>query len=113
MYNQTNNHFDKFVQTRSDPAVNAVNLTPADVSNENDLSVYPKALRVYNGSANPIVIVVTPVFADRDDAKVSHTIAAGGTERIDMGVRRIWSDGSTGLVAGLTLGSVEVVLYTE
>jgi hypothetical protein len=94
----------------SSPATKAVLLTAAMVSDTADLPTYVKALRIYNGSAAAVTLLVTPL---RSADAVPITVPAGVSTLEPISVRRIWSTGSTGLVSGLTAGTVEVLLFTE
>lgn len=97
----------------SSPAEAGYNLTAAMVSDSADLAVYGKALRVRNGSTADVKIVVTPIHASVDTATMTVTIGAGEREILPIAVRRIWSTGSTRLVAGIGADTVEVNVFTE
>lgn len=96
---------------RADPGRNLVKLTAAMVSDTEDLASPAKAFRIYNGSSAAITMIIT---GDADEATsgvaVPITVPAGMMSLEPFGARRIWSTGSTGLVAALTAGTVEVVL---
>jgi hypothetical protein len=96
-----------------DPASRVEALTTAAVSDASDLPVYPKALRVWNGSLSAVTLMVTPARAPSDTTAVPITIPAGGLTIEPISVRRIWATGSTGLLAGLASGEVEVLLLLE
>ena len=100
--------------TRQSPALEAQRLTSAQVSDTTDLAIYAKALRVWNGTGQPVKLMVTPLTAAADTAAaaVPITVAAGVAAYEPISVRRIWATGSTGLVAGLAAGTVEVLLLT-
>jgi len=100
--------------TRQSPAVEAVRLTAAMVSDTVDLSTYAKAIRLWNGSAAAVTLMVTPLGAAGDAAAyaVPITVPAGIPTYEPISVRRIWSTGSSGLLAGLAAGTIEVLLLT-
>ncbi len=114
-FDATKSPYATFSPSRSSPATDVTNLTTAMVSDSTDLATYPKALRVYNGSSAAVTLLVTPEFAASDlaAAAVPITVPAGVSSWEPIGVRRIWSTGSTGLVAALTAGTVEVLLATN
>ena len=97
-----------------DPATRAVRLTAAMLSDTADLAAYAKALRVWNGSAGTVTLLITPLTGVSDLAAdaVPITIPAGAATLEPISVRRIWSTGSTNLAAGLADGTVEVLLLT-
>ncbi|MBV5263162.1 spike base protein, RCAP_Rcc01079 family [Pinisolibacter aquiterrae] len=106
--------FGAAASTRQSPAVEAVALTSAMVSDTADLATYAKALRVWNGGSSAITLLVTPLGASSDlaAAAVPITVPSGQAGYEAISVRRIWATGSTGLLAGLTAASVEVLLLT-
>ena len=109
--------FDRFgsaASTRQSPAIEAVKLTAAMVSDTTDLATYAKALRVWNGTTAAVTLMVTPLAAASDlaAAAVPITVPAGGVGYEPLSVRRVWSTGSTGLSAALGAGTVEVLLLT-
>lgn len=97
----------------SSPAEAGYNLTASMVSDTADLAVYGKALRIRNGSTADIKIVMTPIHASADTSTMTITIGVGEREILPIAVRRIWSTGSTGLVAGIGAGTVEANVFTE
>ena len=111
-YDASADRFSTGSATRQSPAVEVAALTAAMVSDTDDLAVYAKALRVWNGSAAPVTLAVTPLGASGDTAAsaVTITVAAGTASYEPISVRRVRSTGSTGLVAGLGAGTVEVLL---
>lgn len=110
----TKSPYANYSGSRDTPATKAVKLTSAMVSDTTDLAAYAKALRVYNGSSAAITLLVTPEFSASDLAAdaVPITVPAGVASYEPISVRRIWSTGSTGLVAALGAGTVEVLLLT-
>lgn len=100
--------------TRQSPAVDAVRLTAAMLSDTADLAIYARALRVWNGSAAPVTLLATPLSAVSDLAPgaVPITVPAGAATWEPISIRRLWATGSTGLAAALTAGTVEVLLVT-
>ena len=113
-YDQRADRFGAASSTRQSPAIEVVALTTAMVSDTVDLTTYAKALRVWNGSSGPVTLLVTPLTATSDlaAAAVPITVPGGGAGYEAVSVRRIWSTGSTGLVAALTAATVEVLLLT-
>lgn len=113
-YDVRADRFGANTATRQSPAVDAVRLTAAMVSDSADLTGYAKALRVWNGSTAAVTLMVTPLAAASDlaAAAVPLTVAAGTGAYEAIAVRRVWATGSTGLVAALTAGTVEVLLLT-
>jgi hypothetical protein len=111
-YDKTADRFGAAASTRQSPAVEAVKLTAAMVSDTADLATYAKAMRVWNGTATAITILATPLAAASDlaAAAVPITIPAGSTGYEPISVRRVWATGSTGLVAALSGGTAEVLL---
>lgn len=108
--------YDQTKDRRSDkssPAEAGYNLTAAMVADDTDLPTYGKSIRIRNGTSVDVKIVVTPIRAESDTAVMTFTIGAGDRETLPLGLRRVWSSGSTGLVAGITAGTVEVQVYTE
>ena len=97
---------------QADPASRAEALTAAMVSDVSDLSTYPKAIRVWNGSLAAVTLMVTPARAPSDLA-VPVTIPAAGLTIEPISIRRVWATGSTGLLAGLASGEVEVLLLQD
>jgi hypothetical protein len=114
-YDRTADRFGSASISRQTPAADAVRLTAAALSDTADLAVYAKALRVWNGSAAAVTVLVTPLHAADDTAAgaVPVTIPAGGAAWEPISVRRVWSTGSTGLAAALAAGTVEVLLAVE
>lgn len=110
----TKSPYARFVLSRESPAMRATKLTAAMISDTTDLAAYAKALRVYNGSSDSVTVLVTPEFSTSDLAAdaVPITVPAGTAGWEPIGVRRVWSTGSTGLVAALAAGTVEVLLVT-
>jgi hypothetical protein len=100
--------------TRQSPAADVVRLTAAMLSDTADLATYARALRVWNGSASPVTLLVTPLAAASDAAAsaVPITVPAGAVTWEPISIRRLWTTGSTGLAAALTAGTVEVLLVT-
>lgn len=100
--------------SRSDPAGEAYNLASGNLSDTVNLAQTPKAFEVWNGTSSAVVVKVTPVgVTDADPSPVTFTIPPLSLRLVPLGVRRIWSTGSTGLAAGLAAGTVEVVCYTR
>lgn len=93
---------------RSAPSVGAYNITAAMVSDAVDLTIQPKAIDVVNDSSSTVVVVFSPLGAGGTCAA---RVRAGEARRIDCAIGRIWNTGSTGLSAGLTAGTVEIVAY--
>ena len=100
--------------TRQSPADEVARLTQAMLSDTTDLTTYAKALRIWNGSAANVTLLVTPLAAGSDAAAaaVPITIPAGAALYEPISLRRVWSTGSTNLAAGLASGAVEVLLLT-
>lgn len=93
---------------RSAPSVGAYNITAAMVSDAVDLTIPPKAIDVVNDTASTVLVVFSPLGAgDTCTARVR----AGEARRIDCAIGRIWATDSTGLSAGLTAGTVEIIGY--
>lgn len=113
MYDQTRDPLAGNLPTRDAPAIDGYMLAPAMLSDTADLATYGKSLRIKNGTSSAIVIVVTPLRAESDAAKLSFTVEAGDRETLAVAVRRVWSNGSTGLAAGLAAGTVECQIYTR
>lgn len=113
-YDPRYDRFGAASSTRQSPAVEAIALTAAMVSDTVDLSIYAKALRIWNGSSASVTLMVTPMSAASDlaAAAVPITVPSGSVGYEAISVRRVWSTGSTGLVAGLAGASVEVLLLT-
>lgn len=113
-YDLRADRFGAASSTRQSPAVEATALTLAMVSDTADLTTYAKALRIWNGSAAAVTLMVTPSAATSDlaAAAVPITVPSGAAGYEAVSVRRIWSTGSTGLLAGLTAATVEVLLLT-
>lgn len=114
-FDHTKSSYATFSSGRASPATKATKLTVVMASDITDLAIYAKALRVYNGSSAAVTLLVTPELAASDLAAdaVPITVPAGVSTYEALGVRRIWSTGSTGLVAALTAGTVEVLLLTQ
>lgn len=100
--------------SRQSPAIDATKLTSAMLSDTADLAPYAKALRILNNSNAAVTVLVTPLLSATDLAAdaVPITVPAGIAAWEPIGVRRVWSTGSTGLAAGLDAGTVEVLLAT-
>lgn len=114
-FDATRSAYANFSNSRGSPATRATLLTTGMVSDSADLATYAKALRVYNGSSAAVTLLVTPELAEDSTSAgaVPVTVPAGVSTYEALGVRRIWSTGSTGLVAALTAGTVEVLLLTQ
>jgi hypothetical protein len=113
-YDNKIDRFGSSATSRQSPALDAVKLTSAMLSDTTDLTTYAKALRIWNGSAAAVTVLATPLAAASDLAAgaVPITVPAGATGYEAIAVRRVWSTGSTGLAAALTAGTVEVLLLT-
>ena len=75
--------FGAAASTRQSPAVEAVALTSAMVSDTVDLATYAKALRVWNGGSSAITLLVTPLGAASD---ASVAVDMEGTARTAGGM---------------------------
>ena len=112
-YDSKIDRFGASAASRQSPALDAVKLTSAMLSDTVDLTTYAKALRIWNGSSGPVTVLVTPHAAgDLAASAVPVTVPAGAVGYEAISVRRVWSTGSTGLAAALVAGSVEVLLLT-
>lgn len=113
-YDSKVDRFGSSAASRQSPALDAVKLTAAMLSDTTDLTTYAKALRVWNGSASAVTAMATPLAATSDlaAAAVPITVPAGAAGYEAIAVRRIWATGSTGLAAALAAGTVEVLLLT-
>lgn len=113
-YDRSKDPFSLASSSADAPARAAVKLTSAMVSDTADLPTYAKALRVWNGTGGTLSLMVTPLRAADDTAAGAVPLTLPGVVGYEaIAVRRIWSTGSTGLVAGLAAGTVEVLLLTE
>lgn len=108
----TEDRFESMSATRETPAIEAVMLSTLDLSDTVDLSVYAKALRVWNGTSGNITLLVTPSGINDDSAAgaVALTVPAGVVGYEPISIRRVWSTGSTGLAAAITAGTAQIVL---
>ncbi len=100
-YNAFADRFAGVTPDRSAPAVDAVLLTSAMVSDTADLSVYAKAFRIYvppTASAS-VTLLVTPLLAVSDTDTVPVTVPPGGCNYEAISARRVWSTGSANLFA--------------
>ncbi|MCE1235101.1 MAG: hypothetical protein LWW93_01970 [Hyphomicrobiales bacterium] len=111
-YDSKSDRFGSANPTRQSPAVDAVKLTAAMLSDSADLATYAKALRVWNGSSAAITLAATPLAAASDATVVPITVPAGVASYEPISARRIWSTGSTGLAAALAAGTAEVLILT-
>jgi hypothetical protein len=113
-YDKSADRYASTAASRQAPAVDAVKLTPAMLSDGADLAAYAKALRIWNGSSAAVTLLVTPVRTTSDlaAAAVPITVPAGAAGWEPISARRIWSTGSTGLATALAAGTVEVLLAT-
>lgn len=93
------------------PARSGLNLLASDISDSVDLTHMPVAMRVRNGSAADIKMVIVPFEEYPPNGTITITVGAGDREIIPIFARRIKSTGSTGLAAGITDGTVEVNLF--
>lgn len=111
-YDKASDRFGAAASTRQSPAVEAVKLTAAMVSDTADLATYAKAVRIWNGTATALTVMATPLAAGSDlaAAAVPITVPAGSVGYEPISVRRVWSTGSTGLSAALAAGTAEVLL---
>lgn len=92
----------------SAPASSIDTLTYAMTSDTTDLSVTARSLRVYNGSANPVTLMV---LAEDDTNQKAITIPAGSLSYEPIKVKRILRTGSTNLItAGAITTGVEITL---
>lgn len=67
-------------------------LTPADNA---ELSVYPKALRIWNPGAAGATIRFTPIGESNDAIGAAVTVKLNaGADEVACGVRRIWATGT-------------------
>jgi hypothetical protein len=99
-YTAASDNFAHVTPDRSGPAVDAILLTPALVSDTTDLPTYAKALRIYVPSGgSPVTLTVTPLAAGSDTISMPITVPAGGVFYEAISVRRIWSTGSVNLFA--------------
>lgn len=107
--------YSAYDNRRETPGARGTALMAAMLSDTVDLTVYPKAMRVYNASAADIILRVTLEHEPDDTSAgaVPLTVPAGVLSIEPLSVRRIWSTGSTGLAAGLVAGTVQVLLITE
>ena len=99
-YTPASDNFANVSPDRSGPAVDAIQLTSAMVSDTTDLATYAKALRIYvpsTGSA--VTLMVTSLAAATDATTVPITVPPGGAYYEAISVRRIWSTGSANLFA--------------
>ena len=111
-YDSKADRFGSVASTRQSPAIDALALTAAMISDGVDLPVYAKALRIWNGSSAAVTVMATPLTATSDTAVVPITVPPGCLGYEPISVRRIWSTGSTGLAAALAAGTAEVLLLT-
>lgn len=111
-YDSRADRFGSASSTRQSPALDAIALTPAMISDGTDLPTYAKALRIWNGSAAAVTVMATPLTAASDAAVVPITVPPGCLGYEPISVRRIWSTGSIGLAAALAAGTAEVLLLT-
>ncbi len=113
-YDAKTDRFGSSAASRQSPALDAVKLTAAMLSDTTDLATYAKALRVWNGSSSTLTVLATPLAAASDlaAAAVPITVPVGVVTYEAIGVRRIWATGSTGLAAALAAGTAEVLLLT-
>lgn len=92
----------------SDPARKASVLQYSEISNTADLSLPATAIRVFNGTANPVTLSVIP--ADQTDP-VPLTVPPGLSLE-PIVIKRIRVAGSTNLITGGAITpNVEVVLF--
>lgn len=99
-YTAASDAYARVAPDRSGPAVDAILLTSALVSDTTDLPTYAKALRIYvPATASAVTLTVTPVAASSDTISVPITVPPGGVYYEAISVRRIWSTGSANLFA--------------
>jgi hypothetical protein len=99
-YTPASDNFTHVSPDRSGPAVDAILLTSAMVSDATDLTIYAKALRIYVPStASAVTLAVTPLAAANDTIVVPITVPPGGAYYEAISIRRIWATGSANLFA--------------
>lgn len=113
-YDNKIDRFGSSAASRQSPALDVMKLTSAMLSDTADLTVYAKALRIWNGSGGAVTVMATPLAAASDlaAAAVPITVPPGAVAYEAISVRRVWTTGSTGLAAALAAGTVEVLLLT-
>jgi len=103
-----------FAAKRADPSVRTANLAQSQLSDSADLATAAKAFEVTNTGTTNAKVKYTPIGrADLADlSPVTITVLAGSTRVIDAGAKRFWLT-SSDLSAGLTAGTLEVLLHLE
>ncbi len=104
----------KFTEASAErQAYKARMLVFADVHDTNDLDLYAKAARVYNGSASALTLALVPLDPETDSpAAILWTIPAGQSDTINMAFRRVKLTDSVNLISGAAIISgIEIVLF--
>ena len=88
-------------------------LVYADIHDTNDMDLYAKAARVYNGSDSAVTLALVPLDPEADDpTAILWTIPAGQSDTVNMAFRRIKSTDSVNLISGgAIISGIEIILF--
>lgn len=118
-YDKTRDCFRSTPSDRTGPGRKVAKLAYGQISDASDLTIYAQSMRIYNGSAAAITLMVTPIDPGAGDLitdAIPITVPAGACQWEPIGARRIWTtaSGSTGLTSGGAIATgVEVLLVLE
>lgn len=113
MYDPSKDRLPRATPRTESPISDGYQVTAAMVSDSADLPTYAQSLRVWNGTTGTIRIKVTLMRTEDDTAVAAVPIdCPPGISWEAARVRRIWSTGSTGLIAALTAGTAAIVAGT-
>jgi hypothetical protein len=113
MYDPSKDRLPRATPRTESPISDGYQVTAAMVSDSADLPTYAQSLRVWNGTNGTIRLRVTLMRTEDDTSAGAVAIdCPPGISWEPVRVRRIWSAGSTGLVAALGAGTASVVAGT-
>lgn len=110
--NTISNLYPLPIASRGDPARQAIQATSSTLSDTADHATTARPPMIANRTDGDIRIVSIPV-GNADTDTVGLTIPSGSIDTLPWVTRRILVTGSTGLAAGLTAGTIDLILLVE